>query len=179
MQLYSAFRNTILWELLFSLRGVYDGDKKNRSSTFCYTAELQLFKKWQWPDAYISGNADSSSMDITVPVSGERRRCGTIALRDSVQHGTVAAQRNNEKTKSCKSMMTLSSRHSECLFSGSQNCDESCMLLSCDAILDGTRRIGTVLFQKWISDFHLPESFGFFVRNSGLKRPHPLPVLLA
>lgn len=47
----------------------------------------------------------------------------TTAVRDSVQHGT--ALRNNEKTKSCESMINLSQWHSQYFVPGSRNFDGS------------------------------------------------------
>lgn len=104
------------------------------------------------------------------------RRCRNIAVTGTVQHGTVSTLRNNEKTRSSKSTINLSYRPVECFVSGRRSCDTSCMLRGRGTIIDETRQIDVVSFQKWTSGVYLPESVPFFVRNSRSGLPRPIPI---
>lgn len=105
------------------------------------------------------------------------RGCGNIAVTVSVQHVTVRALKNGTGS-SCKSVISLSCRPSECFFSGSRNGDGSCMLRGSGAVLDGTGQTGEIVFQKEASDMYLPKSVYFFVRNSRHRPSRPLRALL-
>lgn len=68
-------------------------------------------------------------------------------MKGSLQSDTVPAPRIKEKPKSCKVRLALLLRHSEYVVSGSQNCDESCMLRGRGgAVLYRSRQVGIIKF---------------------------------
>lgn len=89
-------------------------------SVSCQKTEHQFYRRWRWPDVYVSKSDDSRTKDCTVAVS-LRWRSATIAVTGSVQHSTVSALRNYDRSKSFKTITLLIYRHSKYLFCGNGN----------------------------------------------------------
>lgn len=74
-----------------------------------------------------------------------RRKCGATAVTGSVQRGKIAALRYSSKSKCCTSMINLSDQLSECLVSGSWDCNGSCTIRVRRAVVDRSRQISVIL----------------------------------
>lgn len=83
-----------------------------------------------------------------------QRMCKPTAVRESVQHGTVAALRSNERSESWKKKILSSLLHFRCSVFESQSCDRRCRLRGLGVVLVETRRISSLLSQQWTRDMH-------------------------
>lgn len=99
-------------------------------------------------------------------------------MTGSVQHSTVAALRNNGKSKFCKTMRIYHIGISIVVFCGSQNCDGSSVLRGRGAVLDVSTQTGVALLQRITSDIYSSKSVEFLVRKSRFELTRLLSVLL-